>query len=94
MHLPIIQSDATRTLAAITRSQAFIAFDMAGLILDANRNFLDALGYQLDEIKGRHHSMFVDPAYRDSVDYSAFWARLRAGEFQRAQYKRIGKGGR
>jgi methyl-accepting chemotaxis protein len=80
--------------AAIGKSQAVIEFNPDGTIVTANRNFLDALGYSLEEIRGKHHGMFVDPATRDSADYREFWARLNRGEFQAAQYKRIGKGGR
>ncbi|MBT9291073.1 methyl-accepting chemotaxis protein [Prosthecodimorpha staleyi] len=79
---------------AIDRSQAVIEFDPTGRILDANANFLAALGYTLDEVKGRHHSMFVDAAERESSAYQQFWDRLRRGEFQAAEYRRIGKGGR
>jgi methyl-accepting chemotaxis protein len=67
---------------------------MDGTILDANENFLKTLGYKLDEIKGRHHSMFVDEAYRQSYEYKEFWAALNRGEYQAAEYKRIGKGGK
>ena len=67
---------------------------MDGTVLDANENFLNALGYRLEEIKGHHHRMFVDEAFRESGEYRDFWARLNRGEFQAAQYKRIGKGGR
>ena len=81
-------------LDALDRSQAIIEFDLSGKILTANKNFLSALGYSLDEIQGKHHSMFVEPAYRDSAEYREFWARLGRGEFQAAQYLRIGKGGR
>ena len=79
---------------AISKSQAVIEFNLDGTIITANSNFLAALGYTLEEIKGKHHSMFVEPATRDSADYREFWARLNRGEFQAAQYKRIGKGGR
>lgn len=81
-------------IAAIRKSQAVIEFDMSGKILDANDNFLKALGYQLSEIVGKHHSMLVDAKFRESPEYAAFWAALRRGEFQAAQFKRIGKGGR
>ncbi len=81
-------------IKALDRSQATIEFDLDGMILDANANFLTTLGYTLDEIKGRHHSMFVEPAFAASGEYKTFWANLRRGEFQAAQYKRIGKGGR
>jgi methyl-accepting chemotaxis protein len=81
-------------LQAIRRSQAVIEFDRDGHVVDANENFLTALGYALDEIKGRHHRLFVDPAEAASADYAAFWDKLRDGAFQVAEYKRIGKGGR
>src|SRR5580692_3459955 len=80
--------------AAIDKSQAVIEFKLDGTIVTANRNFLDAMGYSLAEIQGRHHSLFVAPAERDSAAYRQFWARLNHGEFQAAQYKRFGKGGK
>ena len=79
---------------AISRAQAVIEFNMDGTIVTANENFLNAVGYSLDEIKGKHHSLFVEPAMRDSSVYQEFWAKLRRGEFDAAEYKRIGKGGR
>jgi methyl-accepting chemotaxis protein len=81
-------------IAAIGKSQAVIEFNMDGTIISANGNFLGAVGYALDEIRGRHHSMFVDPAGRDSAAYREFWATLNRGEYQAAEYKRIGKGGK
>ena len=86
--------DAQAQIAAINRSQAVIEFAMDGTILTANQNFLNALGYRLEEIKGKHHSMFVPVGQRDSADYRAFWAALNRGEYQAAEYKRIAKGGR
>ncbi len=80
--------------AAINKSQAVIEFKLDGTIVTANPNFLGAVGYTLAEIQGKHHSMFVDPAERESAAYREFWARLNRGEFQAAQYKRFGKGGR
>ncbi|WP_029004830.1 methyl-accepting chemotaxis protein [Azorhizobium doebereinerae] len=79
---------------AISKSQAVIHFDLDGNILAANENFLATLGYRLDEIVGRHHSMFVVPEERKSPDYAGFWSRLRKGEYQTAEYRRIGKGGK
>ena len=87
-------SDAKAILAAMQRSQAIIEFDLQGKILTANENFCKALGYDLQDIIGQHHRMFVDPADAASTDYHEFWARLARGEFDRRQYKRIGKGGR
>ena len=81
-------------IAALERSQAVIEFDPTGRILHANRNFLDALGYTLEEVRGQHHSMFVTPETRQSPDYRAFWDRLGRGEFDAGKYKRLGKGGR
>ena len=81
-------------IAAIMRAQAVIEFEMNGTIITANKNFLDALGYTLAEIQGRHHSMFVEAGARDGVDYRNFWASLNHGDFQSAEYKRIGKGGK
>jgi methyl-accepting chemotaxis protein len=86
--------DAQAQVAAINRSQAVIEFAMDGTILTANQNFLNALGYRLEEIKGKHHSMFVPADQRDSADYRAFWAALNRGKYQAAEYKRIAKGGR
>jgi methyl-accepting chemotaxis protein len=81
-------------MVAIGRAQAVIEFEMDGTIIDANQNFLNALGYTLAEIAGKHHSMFVEPAQRDSAEYRNFWDSLRRGQFQTAEYKRIGKGGK
>ncbi len=81
-------------VAAIERSQAMIEFNLDGTILSANQIFLDAMGYSLNEICGKHHSMFVMPADRDSAAYREFWASLNRGEYQAAEYKRLGKGGK
>jgi methyl-accepting chemotaxis protein len=87
-------ADHEGQLAAIGKAQAVISFDLKGHILDANENFLKTVGYTLDEIKGRHHSLFVEPGLRDSSEYRAFWERLGAGQYDAGQYKRIAKGGR
>ena len=81
-------------VAALHRVQAVIEFDLEGTILQANDNFLQTLGYTLEEIRGRHHSMFVDPEHVRSSAYREFWARLGRGEFDAGQYRRVGKGGR
>lgn len=87
-------SDLAGQIAAIGKSQAVIEFNMDGMVRTANDNFLKALGYSLEDIKGHHHSMFVDPAERDTLAYREFWASFNRGEYQAAEYKRIGKGGR
>jgi methyl-accepting chemotaxis protein len=86
--------NALAQAAAISESQAVIEFNMDGTIITANENFLKALGYTLAEIKGKHHGMFVEPSERDSAAYREFWAKLNRGEYQAAEYKRIGKGGK
>lgn len=87
-------TDLSGQLSAIGRSQAVIEFSMDGKVTAANDNFLQTLGYRLDEIQGRHHSLFVDEAYRSSHEYREFWERLARGEFFSGQYRRVGKGGR
>jgi methyl-accepting chemotaxis protein len=88
------REDMLGQLAAIGKSQAVIEFEMDGAILNANENFLNAMGYSLGEIKGKHHGIFVEDAYRNSADYREFWAKLGRGEYQTGEYKRIAKGGR
>ena len=87
-------ADYEGQLKAIHKSQAVIEFDLDGTIITANDNFLKALGYRLDEIKGQHHRMFVAPEERQGTAYQAFWEALRRGEYQAGEYKRLGKGGR
>ncbi|KAF0178956.1 MAG: PAS domain-containing methyl-accepting chemotaxis protein [Hyphomonadaceae bacterium] len=84
----------SRVLEALGRSLALIEFTPAGIVISANENFCKTLGYSEAEIKGKHHSLFVDPAYARSADYTAFWTKLGRGEFDAREYKRIGKGGR
>ncbi|EQD55737.1 methyl-accepting chemotaxis protein, partial [mine drainage metagenome] len=73
--------DLRGKLEAISKSQAMIEFNLDGTIITANDNFLTTLGYGLNEIKGRHHRIFVDPAYARSPEYEMFWERLHDGEF-------------
>ncbi len=81
-------------IAAIDKSQAIVEFDLSGHVIAANENFLGTLGYSLDEVRGRHHRMFVDAAYGDSEAYREFWARLARGEFVAGEFRRVAKGGR
>ena len=87
-------ADQAAKLDALDRSQAVIEFQPDGTILTANANFLAAMGYTLPEVQGQHHGMFVEPRYRDSAEYRAFWDALRRGTFQSAEFQRIAKGGR
>lgn len=87
-------ANAEGQLAAMRKAQAVIEFDLNGKILDANDNFLNALGYTLGEICGQHHSMFVPASERTGAAYAKFWQKLARGEYDENQYLRIGKGGR
>jgi methyl-accepting chemotaxis protein len=87
-------SDSTAILAALNTSQAIIEFDLSGHVLTANENFCKALGYDLSDIKGKHHRMFCDPTYTATEDYQTFWANLSSGKFDQQQYKRIAKDGK
>ena len=81
-------------LKAISLAQAVIEFAPSGEVLVANENFLAALGYAPDEIKGRHHRMFVEPAFANSPEYQAFWTKLQNGEHVAGLFRRVAKGGR
>ncbi len=100
MNSPVIQESQLQEVelqainAALNRVQAVIEFQLDGTILHANDNFLSAVGYTLDEVQGRHHSMFCDSTFAASEAYKQFWERLRGGHYEHGEYKRIGKGGR
>ncbi|MCR9115428.1 MAG: PAS domain-containing protein, partial [bacterium] len=89
-----LEQEVVGHLAAINKSQAVVEFEMDGTIITANDRFLNALGYTLAEIQGQHHSLFIDPSLRDSVEYQQFWDSLKRGEFIKGEYRRIGKGGK
>ena len=87
-------ADHEAQIAAIGRVQAVIEFNLDGTVRHANENFLTTVGYRLDEIVGKHHRMFCDPAYANTAEYNQFWERLRAGEYVSAEFQRFGKGGK
>ncbi|KKM67620.1 hypothetical protein LCGC14_1469240, partial [marine sediment metagenome] len=89
----LISAEASGQISAISKSQAVIEFNLDGTIIDANDNFLNALGYQLSEIKGQHHRLFIEPEHANSIEYKEFWAKLGRGEFDSGEYLRIGKQG-
>ncbi|WP_426781486.1 methyl-accepting chemotaxis protein [Pseudomonas syringae] len=89
-----VQLDLHSLMTAIDRSQAMIEFNLEGNILRANTNFLDCVGYRLDEIQGRHHRIFCTPDHASSLEYATFWKKLSEGAFDEGQYKRLGKGGK
>jgi methyl-accepting chemotaxis protein len=86
--------ESSRKIEAISKSQAVIEFAMDGTILDANQNFAETMGYSLEEIRGKHHSMFVEDSDRNTAQYREFWARLNHGENLPGEYRRVGKGGK
>ena len=91
----IIQNaDYRGQINAIGKAQAVIHFHLDGSIIWANENFLNTLGYRLDEIQGKHHRMFVESSYESSPEYKRFWELLQNGKYQSGEYKRVGKGGR
>ncbi|MCQ0989324.1 methyl-accepting chemotaxis protein [Jiella marina] len=90
----LLNLDYASQMTAVRRSQAVIEFTVDGVITDANDNFLRVMGYRLDEIVGKHHSMFVESGARESSEYREFWAGLREGRFQADEFRRIGKGAR
>ena len=87
-------ADFRGQIDAIGKAQAVIEFNMDGTIIVANDNFLSTVGYTLDEIQGQHHSMFAEPEYAASAEYRQFWDKLKRGEYEAAEYKRLGKGGK
>lgn len=86
--------DLKGKLDAINKVQAVIELNPDGIILTANDNFLNALGYTLPEIQGQHHRILCDPIYAASREYGAFWEKLNRGEFDAGVYRRRGKGGK
>ena len=87
-------ADMLGQIQAINKSQAVIEFDTKGNILNANDNFLGAMGYSLHEIQGKHHSMFVESQYVQSSEYKQFWRDLAGGDFKNGRFKRVGNGGK
>nr|WP_259443411.1 PAS domain-containing methyl-accepting chemotaxis protein [Campylobacter peloridis] len=83
--------DLKNTIEAANRSMAIIEFDPQGEILNANENFTQTMGYSLNEIKGKHHSMFCEEKFRNSKEYTIFWEELRSGKFQSGKFVRFGK---
>ncbi|MBP0939298.1 PAS domain-containing methyl-accepting chemotaxis protein [Pseudomonas alliivorans] len=104
MTLQCYGSDITQTvetaaensafIQALLRSTAVIEFDLGGHVLTANEQFLRGMGYNLAQIKGKHHSMFCDPHEVSQASYKDFWATLNRGEFVASRFKRVDSSGR
>ncbi|MBA6134739.1 PAS domain-containing methyl-accepting chemotaxis protein [Pseudomonas juntendi] len=103
-HISVYANDLTRTIeasceqenliAALQRSTAVIEFDLNGLVITANDRFLNAMGYTLEQVKGKHHKIFCESSVSSSQEYQVFWERLRKGEFVAERFKRIDSYGR
>jgi methyl-accepting chemotaxis protein len=81
-------------MQAIDRSQAVIEFTLDGMVIDANANFLTLMGYGAEEVRGRHHRMFMDPAEAAGEAYESFWRELNAGQFVAGKFRRVDRQGR
>jgi methyl-accepting chemotaxis protein len=86
--------ELTSQLTAIDKSQAAIEFKPDGTIMTANQNFLSAMGYELGEVVGKHHRMFVETTLANGEEYRNFWAKLNRGEYQSGEFKRVSRDGR
>ncbi len=87
------QRDLKAVLESLDRVQAVIRFRPDGTIVHANQNFLDAMGYTMAELEGRHHRIFVDPDYAASREYADFWRKLQSGDFHSGEFKRLARDG-
>ena len=87
-------ADFSGQIEAIGKAQAVIEFNMDGTIIDANELFTSTMGYQLADIKGKHHSMFAPPGVSESAEYRQFWEKLGRGEYDAGEYKRVANGGK
>ncbi|HCT04205.1 MAG TPA: pili assembly chaperone [Pseudomonas sp.] len=86
-------TEANAKLAAISRSMAMIEFDRNGVILDANDNFCKAMGYTVEEIRGKHHRVFCEEAYTHTEAYAKLWRDLARGEALSGTFMRLNKRG-
>jgi len=71
----------TNRMDAINRSSPVIEFDINGIVCFANDSFLDAMGYKLEELVGKHHSIFVFDDEKNSNEYINFWNKLKSGVY-------------
>jgi len=93
LKIPFLTSDSLEVIAALKNTFAFISLTPDGIIVDSNEIFCNTFGYALEEIVGRHHSMFVDAAYSKSAEYAQFWSDLSRGVYSTGEYKQFGKSG-
>lgn len=89
----VLEHESESLLKAISRSMAVIEFTPQGRVIKANQNFLDTMGYRLDEVVGRHHGLFCLAHERESAEYRQFWASLNRGEYHSHRFERVNKQG-
>nr|WP_060494449.1 PAS domain-containing methyl-accepting chemotaxis protein [Pseudomonas sp. NBRC 111140] len=89
----VLEHESESLLKAISRSMAVIEFTPQGRVIKANQNFLDTMGYRLDEVVGRHHGLFCLAHERESAEYRGFWASLNRGEYHSHRFERVNKQG-
>ncbi|MBC8787284.1 PAS domain S-box protein [Pseudomonas fluorescens] len=80
-------------LDAIERSMAVIEFDLQGVVLRANDNFLKTMGFRAEQVVGQPHRMFCTPAFARSAEYNQLWTQLRNGQFQSGTFERVAGNG-
>ena len=80
-------------LEAINRSMAVIEFDLDGVVLKANDNFLKTMGYRAEQVIGQPHRLFCTPEFGRSAQYTELWSRLKNGQFQSGTFERINSKG-
>jgi PAS domain S-box-containing protein len=87
------QAEIEGTMKVINESMAVVEFDTEGVILKANHNFLDVMGYKQEEIVGEHHRIFVSKDERSTEAYRNHWRDLTSGRMNQGEFKRINKNG-
>ena len=87
------EQEQNSLINAINRSMAMIEFNLQGEVLTANDNFLNTMGYRLEDIRGKHHRLFCNREEADSAGYKSFWAQLNRGEYVSGRFQRVGRNG-
>lgn len=76
---------------ALLNSHALIELSVDGQILWANQNYLNLMGYELDELVGRQHSMLLPEFQENEREYAEMWVHLAKGIAQTGEFKRVTK---
>lgn len=97
--MPIPYSSMSRDeheawLRALDISMSIIEFSLDGVILHANRNYLEISGYEEEDLLHQHHRIFCTADDASSKEYAEFWRNLRLGRFMSGRFCRQRKDGR